>query len=170
MTDTEWTKIQHTIHQLWPAWVPTAGHTSEYRYRLANRPYATVERAIRDHFAKDECPFQPALSRILAHCVSIAESSGNQSKAAGITYEAREQMRLSDLDDAVALDTIRKWTPERLEAAIEVAVASQCVQDIPRSDPEAWTKNERGFIVAADWMIETQPSKARTMLANHAKR
>ena len=164
MTDTEWRKLTTLMAELWPNWRPNEGQTREFHYRLTSRPFATVEKAIRDHFATADDWYMPKLSQILSHCIAISESDGNRAAAAGITHEAREQMRLSDLDDAVALDTIRKWTPERLKAAIEVAVASQCVQDVPRSDPEAWTKNERGFIVAADWMLETQPARARAMV------
>lgn len=164
MTDTEWRKLTKLMAELWPTWKPNEGQTREFHYRLTARPFTTVEKAIRDHFSKDEYWYMPKLSLILAHCIAISESDGNKAAAAGITYEAREQMRLSNLDDAIALETIRSWKPERLAAAVAVAVASECIQAVPRSDPEAWTKNERGFIVAADWMRETQPSRAQAML------
>jgi hypothetical protein len=79
-------------------------------------------------------------------------------------------MRLSNLDDAAALHKITKWPAERLQAAIRVAVAAECIQAVPRSDPEAWSKNERGFIEAADWMIATQPERARKIIENHEAR
>jgi hypothetical protein len=168
MTDDQWIDIKRLIAQLWPLWEATEAHVDEYEYRLKKRPYESVEKSIRDHFAEDDAPYQPALSRILARCAAIAEAKDAATNRP--TYEAREQMRLSNLDDAAALHKITKWPAERLQAAIRVAVAAECIQAVPRSDPEAWSKNERGFIEAADWLIETQPERARKIIENHEAR
>lgn len=166
MTDTEWQKLQQTIAQLWPKWTPTEAHKREYHYRLHKRPAATADRAVRDHFAMDDSPFQPSLSRILQRCAAVAEENGPRSTP---TAEARIAQRESDRDDALALEAIRKYSPERLARAIELAVASECIRNAPRVDPEAWTKHERGFIAAADWMLNTQPTQAAKMIENHRR-
>jgi hypothetical protein len=161
MTDNEWDKIRKIVRELWPEWMPAEAQRREYEHRIKHRQADTVEHAIRDHFAMDESFKTPTLARIIQRCSIVAEDKGQRSTP---TAEARAAQRESDRDDAIALESIRKWTPERRDNAIAVAVAAGCIQDIPRHDPEAWTRHERGFIAAADWMTNTQPNRVAKML------
>ena len=161
MTDTEWDRIRKTIRELWPEWKPAEAQRREFEHRLKSRQADTVEHAIRDHFAMDESFKTPTLARIIQRASVIAEEKGPRVTP---TAEARIAQRESDRDDAIALECIQSWTPERRANAIAVAVAAGCIQDIVRHDPEAWTRHERGFITAADWLTNTQPNRAAKML------
>lgn len=97
---------------------------------------------------------------------SVIYTHGNSVTPLMLGKDSSEEMdeREAKRDDAIALEEIRSWKPDRLQDAIGVAVAAGCIQDIARHDPEAWTRHERGFIAAADWMIRTQPGRAQRIV------
>lgn len=163
MNDNDWRDTLKLVSKLWPTWQPTAEMASEYKFRLAGRKRDTVERAIRDHYATDEHFGQPKLSVILNRCTVVAE--GKQPKS--LSYEAAEDLRLAQRDDAIALELIRTFDASRLADATRVAIASGCISEAPRHDPESWSRHERGFISAADWLIRTNPAKADRIVKNH---
>lgn len=161
MTESEWQNIRQIVNGLWPKVEFTDAQRQEFEHRLKKRQASIVESAVRDHFALDERRKTPTLARIIQRASVIAEEKGPRVTP---TAEARIAQRESDRDDAIALECIQSWTPERRANAIAVAVAAGCIQDIVRHDPEAWTRHERGFIAAADWLTNTQPSSVTKML------
>lgn len=163
MNDNDWRDMLRLVSKLWPTWQPTPEMAHEYKFRMAGRKRDTVERAIRDHYATDEHFGQPKLSVLLNRCTVIAE--GKQPKK--LSYEAAEDLRAANADDAIALELIRTFDPKRLEDAIRVAIAAGCITEAPRQDPESWSRHERGFVAAADWLIRTDPSKADRIIRNH---